>query len=190
MYRHLSQTRGLDTGLSAGRVRRTAHTRPGRQRPLSRCGLDDTGTGPSNTESGRVIRFDSCPLYCAYDLPKHRMQFSRERSASLWRRMSLAPLRRCAAASGTNRSLKWRSLGESNPCPRRERAVSWTARRRELERRTGHFGLRGAVLYAAPLPAQPWHKNVVNRKVKPSLSPPSFLVPSTQFLGRILAKRR
>ena len=28
----------------------------------------------------------------------------------------------------------WRSLGDSNPCPRRERAVSWAARRRERER--------------------------------------------------------
>ena len=28
---------------------------------------------------------------------------------------------------------KWRSLGDSNPCFRRERATSWAARRRERE---------------------------------------------------------
>jgi hypothetical protein len=28
--------------------------------------------------------------------------------------------------------MTWRSLGDSNPCFRRERATSWAARRREL----------------------------------------------------------
>src|SRR6266498_5755760 len=32
----------------------------------------------------------------------------------------------------------WRSLGDSNPCFRRERATSWAARRREQARRFGN----------------------------------------------------
>src|SRR3989338_6164266 len=39
---------------------------------------------------------------------------------------------------------EWRSLGDSNPCFRRERATSWAARRRERNRVRR---LKGVVLY-------------------------------------------
>jgi poly(A) polymerase len=46
-----------------------------------------------------------------------------------------------------NAGMKWRSLGVSNPCSRRERAVSWATRRRERE--GGGWRLeRKVVLYA------------------------------------------
>ena len=41
-----------------------------------------------------------------------------------------APLIRVKKSRGRK---KWRSLGDSNPCFRRERATSWAARRREPE---------------------------------------------------------
>ena len=41
-------------------------------------------------------------------------------------------------------SQSWRSLGESNPCFRRERATSWTARRREQREAKGRFYIGGA----------------------------------------------
>jgi hypothetical protein len=36
----------------------------------------------------------------------------------------------------------WRSLGESNPCFRRERATSWAARRREPQHAAYTFAMR------------------------------------------------
>ena len=45
----------------------------------------------------------------------------------------------------------WRSLGDSNPCLRRERAVSWTTRRRE---RFGGIGLRAPAPAARMIPSR------------------------------------
>ncbi len=47
------------------------------------------------------------------------------------------------AGGGVRRCVpKWRSLGDSNPCFRRERATSWTARRREPQRESFYIGAR------------------------------------------------
>ena len=43
----------------------------------------------------------------------------------------------------------WRSLGDSNPCPRRERAVSWTTRRRE--HRSTRYGLARGIGIIRPI---------------------------------------
>ena len=55
---------------------------------------------------------------------------------------------KAVASGGVRRCVpKWRSLGDSNPCFRRERATSWTARRREP--RQGFVLYRGAALAAS-----------------------------------------
>jgi hypothetical protein len=47
--------------------------------------------------------------------------------------------------------MNWRSLGDSNPCFRRERATSWAARRREPPRPDSRSGGRvQAVLAGSP----------------------------------------
>jgi hypothetical protein len=44
---------------------------------------------------------------------------------------------RCSASALLRYGNHWRSLGDSNPCFRRERATSWAARRREQRRSSG-----------------------------------------------------
>src|SRR4051812_6184344 len=57
--------------------------------------------------------------------------------------------RRLSCSGRAKKISPWRSLGESNPCFRRERAASWTARRRERRARAYK---RGAVFHASGCP--------------------------------------
>ena len=67
--------------------------------------------------------------------PSHRVMPARDRPGAAVPELAGAPAssggRRRRARAGCVRCRRWRSLGDSNPCPRRERAVSWATRRRE-----------------------------------------------------------